>query len=82
MLSQDANIRNIYHLHAILIHSGSLNHGHYYAFIRPTMEDKWYRFNDSDVTESLQSTAFKTGIGSSYSKFRVRNPDAERAKQL
>ena len=28
------SIRNLYHLHAILCHSGSLNRGHYYSFIK------------------------------------------------
>ena len=40
---------NKYHLHSILIHKGQVNFGHYYAFIRPNLDDKWYEFNDQRV---------------------------------
>jgi ubiquitin carboxyl-terminal hydrolase 7 len=42
---------DIYHLHAILVHSGTINSGHYYCFIRPTVDGKWYKFNDRTVSE-------------------------------
>lgn len=36
---RDAGVKNLYHLHSILIHRGTLGAGHYFAFIKPTMED-------------------------------------------
>jgi ubiquitin carboxyl-terminal hydrolase 7 len=42
--------RNLYHLHSILIHRGTLGAGHYFAFIRPSLTPDWYEFNDSTVT--------------------------------
>lgn len=36
---RDVGVRNLYHLHSILIHRGTLGAGHYFAFIKPTMED-------------------------------------------
>ncbi len=39
---------NIYNLYAVLMHSGSVGGGHYYAYIR--IKDKWYEFNDSTVS--------------------------------
>lgn len=44
-------MEDIYHLHAISVHSGTINSGHYYCFIRPTVDDKWYKFNDRIVSE-------------------------------
>lgn len=41
----------IYELFSILIHSGSAMGGHYYAYIRSFQDGKWYKFNDSTVTE-------------------------------
>ncbi|KAG6480913.1 hypothetical protein ZIOFF_057501 [Zingiber officinale] len=43
-LSPDADRRvcNLYTLHSILVHSGGVHGGHYYAFIRPTLSDQWY----------------------------------------
>ncbi|CAH1436049.1 unnamed protein product [Lactuca virosa] len=42
-LSPDADkcVRNLYNLHSVLVHNGGVHGGHYYAFIRPTLSDKW-----------------------------------------
>ena len=61
---------NLYHLHAILVHSGSLNSGHYYCFIRPQLDsDQWYKFNDTCVSEISQRHAFNIGMGGYTSAF-------------
>lgn len=49
---------NQYHLHSILVHTGNMEYGHYYAFIRPGLEDRWYEFNDARVTEISKQHAF------------------------
>lgn len=41
----------IYELYAVLIHSGALTGGHYYAYIKDLDTAKWYNFNDASVTE-------------------------------
>ncbi|KAF8396324.1 hypothetical protein HHK36_017939 [Tetracentron sinense] len=39
----DRSVRNLYTLHSVLVHSGGVHGGHYYAFIRPTLTDQcWY----------------------------------------
>ena len=41
-----------YELTGILVHSGSnLQSGHYYSFIKDQENDKWYKFNDSEISE-------------------------------
>ena len=47
-----------YYLHAILIHDGTAESGHYYSFIREHKaadkqgaEEKWYEFNDNVVRD-------------------------------
>ncbi|GAU14502.1 hypothetical protein TSUD_250440 [Trifolium subterraneum] len=47
----DRNVRNLYTLHSVLVHSGGVHGGHYYAFIRPTLSDLWYKFDDERVTK-------------------------------
>jgi ubiquitin carboxyl-terminal hydrolase 7 len=37
----DRSVRNLYTLHSVLVHSGGVHGGHYYAFIRPTLSDQW-----------------------------------------
>jgi ubiquitin carboxyl-terminal hydrolase 9/24 len=42
-----------YHLAGVLVHSGVAQGGHYYSFIKDRSsesKDKWYRFDDEDVT--------------------------------
>jgi ubiquitin carboxyl-terminal hydrolase 7 len=65
----DTEIVNKYHLHSILVHRGTANAGHYYAFIKPTLEDSWYEFNDSKVSEVGRDYAFGQGIGGNLSSF-------------
>lgn len=60
-------------MHAILIHRGGLRAGHYYAFIKPNLDDKWYEFNDSSVTEVLKSSALLRGYGGYENKFELKD---------
>ncbi|KAM0937163.1 putative ubiquitinyl hydrolase 1 [Dioscorea sansibarensis] len=47
----DRSVRNLYMLHSVLVHSGGVHGGHYYAFIRPTLSEQWYKFDDERVTK-------------------------------
>ncbi|KAI3952854.1 hypothetical protein MKW92_019983 [Papaver armeniacum] len=47
----DQSVRNLYTLQAVLVHSGGGHGGHYYAFIRPTVSEQWFKFNDGLVTK-------------------------------
>lgn len=47
----DRSIRNKYRLHSVLVHSGGINGGHYYAFINPTAK-QWLKFDDERVRYS------------------------------
>ncbi|XP_037265925.1 ubiquitin carboxyl-terminal hydrolase 28 isoform X6 [Falco rusticolus] len=41
-----------YHLHAVLVHEGQANSGHYWAFIYDQSRKSWLKYNDISVTES------------------------------
>ena len=67
-----SNKRNFYQLHAILCHTGSLNRGHYFSYIRCGEADKngtlfddktWVKFNDQVVIPAFKHQAFGTGQG-------------------
>ena len=32
-------------VYSVLVHSGGVHGGHYYAFIRPTLSDQWYDYD-------------------------------------
>ncbi|NWS74749.1 UBP28 hydrolase, partial [Crotophaga sulcirostris] len=41
-----------YHLHAVLVHEGQANAGHYWAYIYDQPRQRWLKYNDISVTES------------------------------
>ncbi|XP_027511304.1 ubiquitin carboxyl-terminal hydrolase 28 isoform X6 [Corapipo altera] len=41
-----------YRLHAVLVHEGQANAGHYWAFIYNQPRKRWLKYNDISVTES------------------------------
>ena len=41
---------NVYELFSIVIHSGTANGGHYYAYIKSFEDGDWYCFNDGNVS--------------------------------
>ncbi|CAI5795374.1 ubiquitin carboxyl-terminal hydrolase 28 isoform X5 [Podarcis lilfordi] len=41
-----------YHLHAVLVHEGQANAGHYWAYIYNQPRKSWLKYNDISVTES------------------------------
>ena len=40
----------LYDLYAVLLHTGSLEKGHYFALIKDGVDGSWYRFDDERVT--------------------------------
>ncbi|KAA8518418.1 hypothetical protein F0562_015892 [Nyssa sinensis] len=59
----DRSVRNIYTLHSVLVHSGGVHGGHYYAFIRPTLSDQWFKFDDERVTKEDMKRALEEQYG-------------------
>ncbi|XP_057498145.1 ubiquitin C-terminal hydrolase 13-like isoform X2 [Actinidia eriantha] len=59
----DRSIRNLYTLHSVLVHSGGVHGGHYYAFIRPTLSDQWFKFDDERVTKEDTKKALEEQYG-------------------
>ncbi|XP_053780304.1 ubiquitin carboxyl-terminal hydrolase 28 isoform X5 [Desmodus rotundus] len=41
-----------YHLHAVLVHEGQANAGHYWAYVYNQPRQVWLKYNDISVTES------------------------------
>jgi ubiquitin carboxyl-terminal hydrolase 7 len=52
-----------YALHGVLVHSGDLNVGHYYALLKPNQEDKWYKFDDDRVTRATMKEVLEENFG-------------------
>ncbi|KAG8650978.1 hypothetical protein MANES_07G083000v8 [Manihot esculenta] len=59
----DRSVRNLYTLHSVLVHSGGVHGGHYYAYIRPTLSDQWFKFDDERVTKEDMKRALEEQYG-------------------
>jgi ubiquitin carboxyl-terminal hydrolase 7 len=59
----DRSVRNLYVLHSVLVHSGGVHGGHYYAFIRPTLSGQWSKFDDERVTKEELRRALEEQYG-------------------
>ncbi|KAI9295768.1 cysteine proteinase [Neoconidiobolus thromboides FSU 785] len=53
-----------YQLHGVLVHSGDLHGGHYFALLKPTPGGKWYKFDDDRVTFATDNEVFEESFGS------------------
>jgi ubiquitin carboxyl-terminal hydrolase 8 len=73
--TQDA----LYDLYAITHHTGSLGGGHYIAYTKNQINNKWYEFNDDDVVhvpdEAIESELISRSSYILFYKKRVTQPD-------
>ncbi|KAL4453036.1 hypothetical protein ABPG73_015873 [Tetrahymena malaccensis] len=54
---------NKYVLHAILVHQGYADSGHYFSYIYSQDQNKWFKFNDIQVQEEQESVVMKQAVG-------------------
>ena len=59
-----------YTLFSILVHTGSANAGHYFAFLRPDC-GKWLKFDDEVVETALEEYAFLSSFGGEFRQLAV-----------
>lgn len=68
----------VYQLHSVLVHSGDFNAGHYYAFLKPSINGDFFKFDDDRVTRATMKEALEENFGGDYSNKAngtpVRNP--------
>ncbi|KXX73450.1 Ubiquitin carboxyl-terminal hydrolase 21 [Madurella mycetomatis] len=55
-----------YQLHGVLVHSGDLNAGHYYAFLKPNKEGWWYKYDDDRVTKATKREVLEENFGGPF----------------
>ncbi|KAI0124385.1 ubiquitin carboxyl-terminal hydrolase [Xylariales sp. AK1849] len=76
-LEKDADVSEswIYKLHGVLVHSGDLNAGHYYAFLKPEKDGWFYKFDDDKVTRATVRETLEENYGGEYrtSQGKLRN---------
>ncbi|EEH42738.2 ubiquitin-specific protease UBP15 [Paracoccidioides brasiliensis Pb18] len=67
-LSDDADKSEpwVYQLHGVLVHSGDFNAGHYYAYLRPTKDGLFYKFDDDKVIRATMKETLEENFGGEY----------------
>lgn len=67
-LNDDADMSEpwTYQLHGVLVHSGDLNAGHYYAFIKPEKDGWFYKYDDDKVTRATLREVMEENFGGEY----------------
>eukprot|EP00040_Diaphanoeca_grandis_P020566 m.109383 g.109383 ORF g.109383 m.109383 type:complete len:1075 (+) comp27952_c0_seq2:248-3472(+) len=60
---QDVNEPANYTLHSVLTQMGSVQYGHYVAYIRPDLQDQWYKFDDENVIKCSAYEAIDQNFG-------------------
>ncbi len=66
-----------YILHSVLVHSGDVHGGHYYAYIRPSdsvQNDNWVKFNDEHVSLVDHDEAIEDSCGGEGSAMDSPDP--------
>ncbi|KAI9510844.1 ubiquitin carboxyl-terminal hydrolase 5 [Russula earlei] len=53
----------IYKLHGVLVHSGDLHGGHYFACIKPDAVSRWLKFDDDRVTPVTDREVLEENFG-------------------
>ena len=53
----------VYKLHGVLVHSGDLHGGHYFALIKPDRETRWLKFDDDRVTPVTDKEVLEDNYG-------------------
>ncbi|ERE76928.1 ubiquitin carboxyl-terminal hydrolase 25 [Cricetulus griseus] len=63
MYSDKSMIQVPYRLHAVLVHEGQANAGHYWAYIFDHRENRWMKYNDIAVTKSSWEELVRDSFG-------------------
>jgi ubiquitin carboxyl-terminal hydrolase 7 len=53
----------VYKLHGVLVHSGDLHGGHYFALIKPDRNTRWLKFDDDRVTPVTDKEVLEENYG-------------------
>lgn len=52
-----------YRLHGVLVHSGDLHGGHYFALLKPEKDGRWFKFDDDRVTPVTDKEVLEDNYG-------------------
>jgi ubiquitin carboxyl-terminal hydrolase 7 len=64
-LAEDADMSEswTYQLHGVLVHAGSMEAGHNYAFLKPNRDGRFYKYDDDRVTKATMREVLEGTFG-------------------
>lgn len=63
MYNEDCLKKLQYRLHAVMVHEGGIESGHYWAYVFDHKKKSWLKFNDNTVTEATWEELLKESVG-------------------
>jgi ubiquitin carboxyl-terminal hydrolase 7 len=72
----------LYKLHGVLVHSGDLHGGHYFALIKPDRDTRWLKYDDDRVTPVTDREVLEENYGGEMSNGLVSNQARNQVRQL
>ena len=63
MYSEENLLKHEYQLHAVMVHEGSIDSGHYWAYVLDHKRKVWLKFNDNTVNEASWEELAKESMG-------------------
>ncbi|KAG8782435.1 hypothetical protein FRC12_020829 [Ceratobasidium sp. 428] len=72
----------LYKLHGVLVHSGDLHGGHYFALIKPDRDTRWLKYDDDRVTPVTDREVLEENYGGEMSNGLVSNQQRNQVRQL
>lgn len=71
-----------YKLHAVFIHQGQANYGHYWIYILDHDENQWWKYNDSLVTKVNEEEIYHDTTGSTANPYFLVYVDANKVNEF
>ena len=62
----------IYSLYCVIVHSGSLQSGHYYCFVKDFKNDCYIKFNDTSVKRAEKKEVFNHNFGGEEIEYTIK----------
>jgi ubiquitin carboxyl-terminal hydrolase 7 len=72
----------VYRLHGVLVHSGDLHGGHYFALIKPDDKTRWLKFDDDRVTPVTDKEVLDENYGESAAAMAAQMQRAPHARTI
>ena len=63
MYNEDELMKRKYLLHAVMVHEGGVNSGHYWAYVLDHKRNIWLKCNDNSVNEATWEELQKESFG-------------------